>query len=307
MNRVLLLTATLSLLSVFGAAQDGSSRSPADEACDCIGEIDINEEPKTQNEQVKDCIKDAIMSDQLFSKLSGAMEEAKDTTRIGKDINITINASEGYEKIERELIDNCKALNILLNNAKPSSTNSYSDNGKAMEYYNQGYKIYNTGDFKKAIELYSKAVDEDKDFAFAWDMLGVSHRRLNNYKEAIKAYKKSLKIDPYGKMPLQNLPIVYRLEEDYSKAVKAYRALIELYPDDPEGYFGLSQCGLILKDYELAADNIFPAYKMYAKVNSPYKQDAEAVLSSVYQGMKENGNLDKFREYAAKYEITLNE
>jgi len=46
---------------------------------------------------------------------------------------------------------------------------------------------------------------------------------------------------------------------------------------------------------------------MYAKVNSPYKQDAEAVLSSVYQGMKENGNLDKFREYAAKYEITLNE
>lgn len=297
----------LTLVGYCCHAQDELLRSPADDACECIGEIDINEEPKTQNEQVKECIEDAIMSDQLFSKLSGAMEKAKDTTRTEKDINITINASEGYEKIERELIDNCKALNILLNNAKPSSTNSYSDNEKAMEYYNQGYKVYNTGDFEKAIELYGKAVKEDKDFAFAWDMLGVSYRRLNNYKEAIKAYKKSLKIDPFGKMPLQNLPIAYRLEEDYSKAVKAYQELIKKYPDDPEGYFGLSQCGLLLEDYELAADNIFPAYKLYSEVKSPYKQDAEAVLSAVYKGMKENGNLDKFREYAAKYKITLNE
>ncbi|BAO54752.1 tetratricopeptide repeat protein [Nonlabens marinus] len=288
-------------------AQDEVTKSPAEEACECIAKIDINENKKDQNEQVEECIKDAIMAQQISTKLFGALEKSKDTTRTEKDINITINASEGYEKIERELIDNCKALNILLNNAKPSSTNSYSDNEKAMEYYNQGYQVYNAGDFKKAVELYGKAVKEDEYFAFAWDMLGVSHRRLDNYKEAINAYRKSLKIDPYGKMPLQNLPIAYRLEKDYKKAIKAYEEYIERYPEDPEGYFGLSQCGLLTKNYELAANNIFPAYKMYAEVNSPYKQDAEAVLSAVYKGMKENDNLERFREIAAKHEITLNE
>ncbi|SCY35037.1 Tetratricopeptide repeat-containing protein [Nonlabens sp. Hel1_33_55] len=307
MKKVSSITLIFGLTVMLASAQEEVSQTPAEDACACIANIDINEDKKTQNEQIKKCIKDAIMSDQLFNKLSGALEKAKDSTANGEDVNITINAMEGYEKIERELIDDCKALNILLNNAKPSSVNSYSDNEKAMEYYNQGYQVYNAGNFEKAVELYGKAVKEDKDFAFAWDMLGVSHRRLDNYKEAIKAYKTSLKVDPYGRMPLQNLPIVYRLEKDYEKAAKAYQEFIKQYPNDPEGYFGLSQCGLLLKDYELAADNIFPAYKMYAEVNSPYKQDAEKVLSAVYQGMKENGTLDKFREYAEKHKVEITE
>jgi len=307
MNKVFLLTAALTLSSLLGIAQDEFSQDPFDDACECIGEIDLNEKPKIQNEQVKECIKDAIMADQLLSKLSGALEKANDSTTTEKNINITINSMEDYDKIERKLIDNCTTLNILLNNAKPSSTNSYSDNEKAMAYYNQGYQVYNEGDFTKAIELYKKAVKEDTDFAFAWDMLGVSHRRLDNYKEAIKAYKKSLKIDPNGKMPLQNLPIAYRLEEEYSKAAKAYEELIERYPEDPEGYFGLSQCGLLMKDFDLAAQNIFPAYKIYTAINSPYKQDAEAVMSAVYKGMKENGHLEKFREIATEHGITLND
>ncbi|AZQ43229.1 tetratricopeptide repeat protein [Nonlabens ponticola] len=288
-------------------AQESSIKSQAEEACECIKLIDRNEEKLEQNKQVEACINDAIMADQLLSKLGSALEKANDSTNTDKEINITINSDEGYEKIERKLIDNCVALNILLNDAKPTSQNSFSENKKAIEFYRQGYEAYNSGDLEKAVELYGKAVETDKKFAFAWDMLGIAHRRLDNYDDAIAAYKKSLKIDPKGKMPLQNLPIAYRLNDDVKNAIKTYEKLIKHYPEDPEGYFGLAQCGLMTKNYELAADNIFPAYKMYAEVNSPYKQDAEIVLSEVYQGMKANDNLDKFRKIAKKHDITLEE
>jgi cytochrome c-type biogenesis protein CcmH/NrfG len=37
---------------------------------------------------------------------------------------------------------------------------------------------------------------QDPEFAFAWDNLGISYRRLNNYDKAIDAYSKSIAIDP---------------------------------------------------------------------------------------------------------------
>jgi tetratricopeptide (TPR) repeat protein len=49
---------------------------------------------------------------------------------------------------------------------------------------------------------------EDPEFAFAWDNLGISQRRLNNYDKAIFAYSKSLAIDP-KLMPLQNIAVAY--------------------------------------------------------------------------------------------------
>jgi cytochrome c-type biogenesis protein CcmH/NrfG len=41
--------------------------------------------------------------------------------------------------------------------------------------------------------ILKKAV-QDPEFAFAWDNLGISYRRLNNYDKAIDAYSKSIAI-----------------------------------------------------------------------------------------------------------------
>lgn len=296
------------LFTLFSFSQESTVAIDIElKACHCIAQINRDRDEKTQYAKVDSCIRKAIMSNQLLDNLNRAYEMAKDSSLTKQEYNITIDASEGFKELERKLLDNCKALNNILNNATASSDNSYSKDPIAIDHYKNGYTAYNKGNYEQAIIYYKNAVAQDKNFAFAWDMLGASYRRLDQYDQSIDAYQKSLIVDPKGAMPLQNLPIVYRLKKDYDKAVNVYKDYIKYYPEDPEGYFGLSQCGLLLEDYELAADNIFPAYKMYTAVNSPYKQDAELVIGEVYKNMKLNGELDKFMEYAAKHNISIDE
>jgi cytochrome c-type biogenesis protein CcmH/NrfG len=50
---------------------------------------------------------------------------------------------------------------------------------------------------------------QDPEFAFAWDNLGISYRRLNNYDKAIDAYSKSIAIDPKWINAATNIAVAY--------------------------------------------------------------------------------------------------
>jgi tetratricopeptide (TPR) repeat protein len=226
-----------------------------------------------------------------------------DSTTVGNNVVINIDPTKGYNEMERDLLANCPAIKRILNNTKETSENSISSNPKALDFYNEGLDYYEARNWKKALNLFDKAVKEDKKFAFAWDMKGIAHRQLEEFKDAISAYKKSLKIDPNGKMPLQNLPVSYSYLGEYKNAANAYTDLLNRYPGDPEAYYGLGQCGINLKDDDMAIDNMMIAYTIYTKTNSPYKQDAATILARLYNEMKEKGKLDTFMKYAQKHDI----
>lgn len=325
-NRYLLIVSIL--LSSFSVAQiiendSIQKRSNFDISCECISKIDRSEAREKQFESVGDCIRGAITQKQMSEGLAKIMEKVSDTLesyeKSGKEIDtlivsddsisekLIIDASKGYDELERQLINDCGAMNSLLNDtAGISSENSVSKDKKALKAYDKGLEYYKKGNFEKALEYYKKAVKEDKKFAFAWDMVGISHRQLGNYKEAVKAYKKSLKIDPRGKMPLQNLPIAYRMLDEWEKAADYYRELIRFYPDDPEGYYGLGQCGKILKDYDMALDNMIQAYIKYQDTGSPYVKDAGIELNNIYSLLTESGKEALFMQYAEKHGLTVN-
>jgi tetratricopeptide (TPR) repeat protein len=312
-----LIIISLALFSGLAYSQEEKEDKYYKEACDCISEIDNRFEEEEKFEEVKSCIQSALMAKQIQEKLFNMLEKTKDTLdKVGdikkvdslvvkEDVNIVIDTNEGYQELERKLLDKCKSLKNLLNNAKESSEKSVSDNRKALEFYDKGLGHYREEDFDKALKFFKKATKEDKEFAFAWDMVGITQRRQGDYKEAVKSYKKSLKIDPRGKMPLQNLPIAYRLLEKFDKAADVYKDLIKFYPEDPEGYFGLGQCGIFQKDDDMAIDNMMIAFTKYNEINSPYKQDAEITLVSLYKEAKEKGTLENFLKFATKHKINF--
>ncbi len=155
------------------------------------------------------------------------------------------------------------------------------------------------------MKCYEKAVEIDPEFAFAWDNIGISYRRLGDYDKALDAYNKSLAIDSTGLMPLQNIAIVYRFKKEYHKAIAAFDRLGTLDKDNPEIYFGKGQIyTAYLNDHENGLDNMCKAYNLYIQQKSPYRTDAEKIIQAIYAEMKKEGKQERFYEILKQHNIT---
>lgn len=285
-------------------------------ACECIAEIDSDQTDVEKNKEIKSCITTHILAEQMNNSLLKQLEQVTDSIEKGKvkdsvSINLDnsniIVSNKNYEEIEEYLLRNCPALKRLIMISDEEHENSYSDKEKAVEFYNEGIKYYQKGQFEKAVKAYKKAVKKDKKFAFAWDNLGLSYRRLENYKQAIKAYQKSLKLDPNGRVPLMNLPIAQIYLKKYDDAIESYQKFSEVYPDDPEGYYGISRVYLETKQYEKALDNVMKSFIMYKEMESPYHKDAQSIIVILYKAMKEENKIEAFQKIAEKYGINIKE
>ena len=106
-------------------------------------------------------------------------------------------------------------------------------------------------------------------------------------------------------MPLMNIGIAYQYIEDYDNAIKYYEKLKKYYKKNPESYYGLSRMYLFKEDYKNAADNIIKAYKLYVEIESPYKADAEQILTLVYKTMEEKGMKEDFLKIAKENKLNI--
>jgi tetratricopeptide (TPR) repeat protein len=106
-----------------------------------------------------------------------------------------------------------------------------------------------------------------------------------------------LAIDPNGVMPLQNIAIVYQYKKEYQHAIEAYEKLAELDKNNPEVYYGMGQAyagGLM--DMEKGLQNLCKAYNLYVDQKSPYRTDAETMITAIYAVMKKDGKEDVFNK-----------
>ncbi|NCU06339.1 MAG: tetratricopeptide repeat protein, partial [Chitinophagaceae bacterium] len=221
----------------------------------------------------------------------------------GKNTTITVASpgSEQYKKyyyqLETALADSCSSMRQVVSNSNEESENSSSKNPKAIKYYEEGVDYMKEQDYKKAVLNFKKAVETDSMFSFAWDNLGVCNRKLGNLDDALHAYRQSLKINPYGKLPLQNIPIVYLYKKEYDKAILEYQHLANVYPDDPETFYGIGNVLINYKEeYEEGLRYMCKAYNMYIQLKSPYRVDAEKQINFIYAKMKEAGKEKRFFE-----------
>ena len=288
----------------------------ANQACECVAGLDIDMDKTEKSEEISNCISSAIMSDQIQTKfvddlkveidsLTSQKGMGIDTLAVkGKQINIVVD--ENYEEIQEYMYDNCEALKDFYFTDNEKHENSVSDKKKAKKFYKQGEVAFQKGEFGKAVTLYAKAVKKDKKFAFAWDNLGYSYRKLGNFKEAIRCYKKSLELDPKGKMPLMNLGVAYELNNELDEAISAYKNYANHYPDDPESFYGIGRLHYKQKNYEPALDYMIQAFILYNEMKSPYKIDAEKHIAWMYNELKEKGNLEIFNKMAEKHNLNVN-
>lgn len=172
-----------------------------------------------------------------------------------------------------------------------------TESEKGNRYYNEAHDYFEKKNYEKAVELYKLAIIEDPNFIDAYDNLGLSYRHLNLLDNAESYYLLSHSKYPKGALALQNLAVVQDLKGNPEGAITSYKQLIELEPEDPEGYYGLSRMQLNIGKYDEAFKNGQLAEKYYKQANSPYIGDCHYLLCIIC-------SYNKYKKSAKEY-LTL--
>ena len=315
MPRLLFTMTFFVLIEVFSQSDKEQMIKVAKESCGCIGEISTAIKEKKKYKKIKDCINSANIRVQFLDGLgiksssdsTGIVILQVDSVLLTEDRDVKIDIDRNYREIEEHLLRDCESMKTLMASRDQTNRKSFSRKKSAKEHYDTGQHFFSQGRYTIAIEHYKNAVAEDEKFAFAWDMLGYSYRKLGDYDSAIQYYTKSLEIDPKGKMPLINMAYAYEYKEDFESAIQVMDDYINLYPNEGEGYYGRGRLFHKLGDYPNALEDTMKSYLMYNEVNSPYARDAEYNLVLFRDELKEKNQLGLFCETAKKYNIKIND
>ncbi|RKS97862.1 tetratricopeptide repeat protein [Chryseobacterium defluvii] len=287
-------------------------KEASEKSCQCLDTISAYNKTKDAiNKEVSSCINDQVLPYLLAKSLSDSTKETDAKGKDKKQINLNISPESkeykyAYYDIESYMMSNCDRIRDLADVVEKHD-DSMPKNKDALSFYEAGIAASGKENWTEAIKNYKLALEKDPKFSYAWDNLGISYRRTGEYDNALSAYKKSLEINPKGKMALQNIPITYVYKKEYQKAIDAYLDFDRVYPGDAEVYYGIGHVYYNnLKDSEKALDYICKAYLIYTRQKSPYRSDAEAIISAIYKDMKAKGKIEKFNEILKNNKIDLN-
>lgn len=99
------------------------------------------------------------------------------------------------------------------------------------ERFAAAVQIHQTGDARRAEQIYRQILQEDASHLGAQTNLGVSLAQQNRSEEAIAAYQAALRIDPKYADAQFNLGNAYRRMNRYAEAVGCYQAVLRLAPN----------------------------------------------------------------------------
>jgi len=129
-------------------------------------------------------------------------------------------------------------------------------------------RYYNAKLYKKAIEVYMKIEEFNKQIFSDWIKIGNAYFYRKSYGKAIHIYEKEVTLNPSNKIVLKNLGICYEKEKNYEFAAENYEKLVKLFPNDEESWVNLGKIYLNKKDYS----NAIKCYRKVLNLNPNHKK-----------------------------------
>lgn len=110
---------------------------------------------------------------------------------------------------------------------------------------------HNSGDFKRAIDIYTKIIDtkpNDKVLTVIYKHRGMAYFSQSNYEKAKEDFLLSAKAEPENYRAFYYMGIVLSVEESYKEAIKYFSKSLEINQFRPYAYFRRAQCWYHLGD-----------------------------------------------------------
>jgi tetratricopeptide (TPR) repeat protein len=129
----------------------------------------------------------------------------------------------------------------------------------ATALMNRGVAYANLGQWEKALNDYSKAIESAPTDAETYDNRGVAYCNLNQWEKAIDDFSEAIKIDSNFLRAYYNRGIGYGKIGQMDKSIADYSRLIKIYPKSDKAYanrgvdyFKLGQMDKAIADYTMA-------------------------------------------------------
>ncbi|NIN92642.1 protein kinase [bacterium] len=150
---------------------------------------------------------------------------------------------------------------------------------EAYKFYSEGLKYLGNGDYRGCITLMEKAVEIDPEFAAAYRYISMANGLLYLFSERKKYIQKAFefkdRVSDRERLLIEG-SFYLGSEKTFDKAIEAYTKLVELYPGDLSGIFGLGALYHNIEEYDKAIEWFEKAIPNNVNTISPYTGAARA-------------------------------
>jgi tetratricopeptide (TPR) repeat protein len=148
----------------------------------------------------------------------------------------------------------------------------------AQEWFDRGRFMGEIGNYRKAVEAFSRIIALTPNSAHAYNNRGVAYSELGNYRLAIQDFNRAVNLNPEDVLFRFNRGIAFAREEELHLAETDFSQVIDMDPKhaDARFFLGLIQRGMPGKGQE-GTDNV----KVSAQMGN---EDAQAYLRSRFMG-----------------------
>ena len=102
---------------------------------------------------------------------------------------------------------------------------------RATEYYYRGVTHLGDGDFTRAVEAFTLAIDQDPSYVIAYHSRGEAYRELGELDKAVEDYTKAIELSPDFILAYFNRGEINQDKDNFEEAIKDFDKAISLNPE----------------------------------------------------------------------------
>ena len=157
-----------------------------------------------------------------------------------------------------------------------------------LPYYESGMCFFSLGEYDKAMQEFTHAVELKPDFVFGWNDLASTKRMQKDFEGAKQGYLKAIEMDPRFAIAWANLGSVLRIIHDYAGAIEAYTKALSF---DPKNFLTLNNRGTALLELGML-ERAEQDFKAATRINPQYALAFANLGVARFKGKDYNGSID---------------
>jgi tetratricopeptide (TPR) repeat protein/transglutaminase-like putative cysteine protease len=137
---------------------------------------------------------------------------------------------DSFRNVTRSDENQVLTASILAPSGRAVESASGRIEGTPFELHKAGVKALQSKDYRSAVDLLKRAVDQDSKLKEGWYDLGQAYAGVNNHAEAIRAFRKQIELDPNHKSANGDLAMELQQSGHGEEAIAAYHKQLEIVP-----------------------------------------------------------------------------
>ena len=176
----------------------------------------------------------------VYSLTKGVLEGERKLTVKLNELPASRRADyDSFRNVTRSDESQVLTATILAPSGKAAGSASAKIEGTPFELHRAGIKALQSKDYRSAIELLKRAVDQDSNLKEGWFDLGQAYAGANNHADAIWAFQKQIELDPNHKSANGDLAMELQQSGKSDEAIAAYRKQLENVPFEKSAHKNL--------------------------------------------------------------------